>query len=533
MSIDLFFTQNVNNGNGAALGKGAGPALGGTGISADFLDLLLGQIEVKETQTASGKTVIVTSEKDGSVQTETADAEALLKEKGDLALLQLALLGQNANENIEQQLAELKIEKLDNRVNQLTKLIDHLTNGLPANVENGGTVDALVARLQERIENLETRIELFRAYEAGEAAEAEAPFPLLIATGLNPSQLTKITDRIEEIETKLGRELTVDDLIAGVGNIIPAPGSEETLSPADFMALAQEHSGEEGSEDLLNLASGTLPSEELAAQLNNINVGGAEFSVDGAEIAGLTPKVDGPLSNAAFNALKGKSNAITSLGKSGNGLVQANLSTLSNSSTPLISGFNGSIALPENWQALFAEAFDALGIDIDSGLPISHTMLATHISTSVPQAGQTHPATQMVASQMGKAAQNGAPSDMTIQLDPPELGRVDVKLEFGPDNTIKAHVIAEKPETYLLLQKDALALERALQEAGLDTDGGSLSFELADDSYAFNNNGDGSNGHANGGDSDAAGEEQEEIINTTMTWDVDPETGHVHYNIMA
>ena len=495
MSIDLFFTQGTG-GQGIGNGKAASPALGGTGIGADFLDLLLGQIEVKETQTASGKTVIVTSDKDGAIEIDAYDADALLKEKGDLALLQLALLGQNANENIEQQLAELKIERLDNRVQQLTKLIDHLTNGLPANVEQGGTVDALVARLQERLENLETRIELFRAYEAGEANEAEAPFPLLIATGLNPSQLTKITDRIEEVETKLGRELTVEDLIAGVGNIIPAPGSEEKLSMNDLIGLAQEYSGEEGAEELA--------------------------------------KIDGPLSNAAFNALKNKGNAVAALGKNMNGLVQANLSGLSNASNPLLSGFNGSIALPENWQAIFAEAFEALGIDIDSGLPISHAMLATHVSTSVPQAGQTHPATQMVATQMNKAAQNGAPSDMTIQLDPPELGRVDVKLEFGPDNSIKAHVIAEKPETYLLLQKDSVALERALQNTGLDADGSSLSFELADDSYAFNNNGEGRDGgNAQGGDDNNADEQQDDVINTTMTWDVDPETGHVHYSIMA
>ena len=146
-------------------------------------------------------------------------------------------------------------------------------------------------------------------------------------------------------------------------------------------------------------------------------------------------------------------------------------------------------------------------------------MLATHVSTSVPQAGQTHPATQMVATQMNKAAQNGAPSDMTIQLDPPELGRVDVKLEFGPDNSIKAHVIAEIPESYLLLQKDSVALERALQNTCLDADGSSLSFELADDSYAFNNNGEGRDGgNAQGGDDNNADEQQDDVINTTMTW---------------
>ena len=61
--------------------------------------------------------------------------DGVKKEKADLALLQLALLGQDVDKNLDEKLAELKIEKLvkteDNRVAQLTKLIDHLTSGLP------------------------------------------------------------------------------------------------------------------------------------------------------------------------------------------------------------------------------------------------------------------------------------------------------------------------------------------------------------------------------------------------------------------
>jgi len=546
MSIESFFTQSIGSSQNMIGGKGASASLGGVGIGADFLDMLLGQIEVKETQTTSGNAVIVTSDKDGATNTDIANSDALLQEKGDLALLQLALLGQSTNNNnIEQQLADLKIEKFDNRVQQLTKLINHLTNGLPSNVETGGSVDSLVARLQERLENLQTRIEQFRNYDGNSDTDAsQAPFPLLIATGLNPSQLTDITNRIEEVENKLGRDLTVDDLIAGVGNIIPAPGSNEPLSSGDLLALAQDYTDPNSNNGLDALGGEATPTDELAQKLNALNVGGnngnsnniggAESLTDGSEMAGLAPATDGPVSNADFNALKSKSNALASLGKSGKGPVQANLSTLANGATPLASGFNGSISLPENWQSFFDDVLDDLGIDIDSGVPVSPTMMATHISVSVPQAGQTHPATQLIASQMGKAAQNGAPRDMTIQLDPPELGRVDVKLEFGPDKTIKAHVIAEKPETYLLLQKDAHALERALQNAGMDTSGGSLSFELADDSYAFNNFGGGRDGQKPQGQGQGkASDDNIEIINTTMTWSADPNTGHIHYSIMA
>lgn len=520
MTADFFMTQIISTSpttsGSVTLGKP------NQKIDVAFLDLLLGQIDLEE------------NDIDLNIGGEALLEGDPLKEKGDLDLLQLALAGQNANENIEAQLADLKLEQLvENRTAQLTKIIDHLTSGLPINVANDSSdLEALIARLQERIESLETKIDLLR----GDALQnGEAPFPALIATGLSPAQLTKITDRISAVEEKLGRELTVEDLIAGVGNIIPAPGSEEKLIPSDLLGLANQYQGQEGAEDLLNLATETLPTEQLAQQLNNINVGdeaGAELNPNFLEAQTLS-EVDadaaiatGAISNAEFNALKNKVLKT-------NTLTQANLIDLASSPQPLISGFNGSIALPENWQSYFAGVFEALGIDIDSGLPISPTMIAAHVSTSIGQAGQAHAATQMVASHMTKAAQNGAPTDMTIQLDPPELGRVDIKLEFGPEKTIKASVIVEKPETFLLLQKDAAALERALHNAGLDANGESLNFELASDEYAFNNNADGSQNEANGTDPANQNNDENDIINTTMTWDVDPETGHVHYSILA
>lgn len=520
MTNNYFATQITGQSQNNNASAGLGIPFGGKGLNADFLDMLLGQIQVEE---GENNKVTITSAKDTDLLQGDPDANTLIKEKGDLALLKLALLGQASNENIQEQLAKLKVEKLDNRVNQLSKLIDHLTNGLPANVDNSGSIEALVSRLQERIDNLEARMDLFRA--GGEAGE-EA-FPYLIATGLNPSQLTSITTRIEEIENKLGRELTAEDLIAGVGNIIPAPGSDQELSAADMVGLAQEF---EGNDELLNVAMASTPMDTLAQQLNKINVGGEKAPGTGT-FDGLDGKSFAPISNSEFNNLKGK------VGKNTNGIQSdiAKLSNLINSPQPLISGFNGSIALPENWQAFFADAFESLGINIDSGIPISSTMLATHVSTNVSQAGYPHAATQTVAANMGKAAQNGGPTNMTIQLDPPELGRVEVKLEFGSDKTIKANVIIEKPETFLLLQKDAAALERALQDAGLETDSGSLNFEMAADNYAFDGGDKDSseNGHhTNNGNTDNA-EEDNDIINSTMTWGVDPNTGHVHYNIVA
>lgn len=65
-----------------------------------------------------------------------------------------------------------------------------------------------------------------------------------------------------------------------------------------------------------------------------------------------------------------------------------------------------------------------------------------------------------------------------IRMDPPELGRVGVRLELGKDHTVKAMLSAERPDTLHELQRTARDLERALAEAGLNLAENGLSFSL-------------------------------------------------------
>lgn len=66
----------------------------------------------------------------------------------------------------------------------------------------------------------------------------------------------------------------------------------------------------------------------------------------------------------------------------------------------------------------------------------------------------------------------------TIRLDPPELGRVDVRLKIGDDGIARAHLIVERSETLDLFLRDQRSLERQLEQAGVKTDGNSLQFSL-------------------------------------------------------
>jgi flagellar hook-length control protein FliK len=65
-----------------------------------------------------------------------------------------------------------------------------------------------------------------------------------------------------------------------------------------------------------------------------------------------------------------------------------------------------------------------------------------------------------------------------IRLDPPELGKIDVRLDIDKHGHVTSRLIVEKAETLDLLRRDAPQLERALQDAGLKTSGDGLQFSL-------------------------------------------------------
>lgn len=139
----------------------------------------------------------------------------------------------------------------------------------------------------------------------------------------------------------------------------------------------------------------------------------------------------------------------------------------------------------------------------------------------------------MVAASLQKAGTAGETRTVTLHLDPPELGRVEIKMSFEKNSKIKAVLTVEKPETHAMLQRDSGVLERALHDAGLDSSEGGLSFELAKEGHSFGREDGQNNGqHGNNGNSGSDADD-EMIVQTTVNWAVDNETGHMRYNIMA
>ncbi len=87
------------------------------------------------------------------------------------------------------------------------------------------------------------------------------------------------------------------------------------------------------------------------------------------------------------------------------------------------------------------------------------------------------PVADQIAVRIAKQTQAGD-GKITMQLRPEALGRVDVDLEVRKDGSMRAVISVEKPETLEWLKRDAQHLERALQDAGMKTDSGSLNFAL-------------------------------------------------------
>ncbi len=89
------------------------------------------------------------------------------------------------------------------------------------------------------------------------------------------------------------------------------------------------------------------------------------------------------------------------------------------------------------------------------------------------------------------------------------MGKIDVQLEMEGKN-VTARLTVERAETLDFLQRDQRALERALQQAGLNTDKANLQFSLKQDQ--------------SGGQGQQSGEQQEQQAGSNSDGDGDNRT---------
>lgn len=121
-----------------------------------------------------------------------------------------------------------------------------------------------------------------------------------------------------------------------------------------------------------------------------------------------------------------------------------------------------------------------LGLPTPAGQPTTQTSAATTPASPGPQAPPAAPVPLPGLAVAIAARASAGRNSFSIRLDPPELGRVDVRLSVDKDGHISSHLVADRKDTLALLQRDASGLQRALQDAGFKTTDNGLQFSLRD-----------------------------------------------------
>ncbi len=84
-----------------------------------------------------------------------------------------------------------------------------------------------------------------------------------------------------------------------------------------------------------------------------------------------------------------------------------------------------------------------------------------------------------------KSAADTGNNIIRIQLEPSDLGKVQVQMVTGADGSTGVAVTADNRQTLAMLQNEARALESALRDIGFKTGAGGLSFNLSNQQQAW------------------------------------------------
>lgn len=163
---------------------------------------------------------------------------------------------------------------------------------------------------------------------------------------------------------------------------------------------------------------------------------------------------------------------------------------------------------------------------LNAGTTVSRAETAS-TSSQNGQTGQEPlplPAEQLAIAVSRNAGRDGS-QNFTIRLSPEKLGSVEVRLQVDSKGKTTANFVVEHAETLGLLKQDSNQLLQSLQNAGIDTNGASLSFSLRDPNTGnAQNQSNGSQGRQTGGAAtgaiDGTGAEDQPTIASNRLYDI-------------
>lgn len=110
--------------------------------------------------------------------------------------------------------------------------------------------------------------------------------------------------------------------------------------------------------------------------------------------------------------------------------------------------------------------------------PVISSPASPAASPAPAHAPDRSPAGQVAPVMVSLASSGAGVHHLVVRLDPPDLGRVEVRMSRGPDTGATVEVVVERPATLTLLHQDAPALHQALSDAGVPAQGRSLTMQL-------------------------------------------------------
>lgn len=109
--------------------------------------------------------------------------------------------------------------------------------------------------------------------------------------------------------------------------------------------------------------------------------------------------------------------------------------------------------------------------------PLAPAPLPAEAYTAYQRPATYLPATEQASVRIAEAMKNGL-QNIRIELEPAKLGHLDVHLQLSKDGESHVRILVERPETLALLQRDAVLLREALNNAGFNMQSNNMDLSL-------------------------------------------------------
>ena len=340
----------------------------------------------------------------------------------------------------------------------VTDISDVLPENAPALLlSDGQTGDTLVPvqTIPETVVTPDTQNEI-----------TEETAAVLLGAGnaaVNPQQ----SDKATEVHSQLVGTREVLNQEASQHSAVRVPVQPPV--PVDIEAIQQAQVAiEKGATE--NIASLSL-SGKATSQVEENKLGKAETVKDNA-LAAIAKKTDVSATKSEIKSLDGLRAELQ--------VYQPNSNTVGQQAG-LLSYQSNAVLQGSQQSSGTAQAGQVDGVTQPSFVLTAGEQKVAELQQQVvdygPKAQHAKPsaATEQVSVKIAQAVQQGD-SKIEIRLEPAALGKVQVQIELAHDGKANVLVVADKQETLDMLRQDARALERALNDAGIKTDTGSLNF---------------------------------------------------------